>query len=251
MSVKVSNIIAIELAILIGIMSWMACFLYSHFPSAEPHTAATAEEIQESTEDDVAPVAPVIQARNQRPYTVDYRADRERARPIDEKEDEEPAPVAEQPAATLQQDYDQEYQEVATEPAATSGLPYASSGLQDNSMVETSPAYAEPIQEPALIQPDYVESPQVVAAYQEPIQFVVFSNNRRFANRFRSTPRRCAFMTATHRFPDRIGPHQNMGGVVLRRNPNAPTCRPTQGFSPGGIVRQNSGKQIAGSFGRR
>lgn len=237
MSLKVSNIIAIELALLIGIMSWMASFLYSRFPSAEPITAA---EIQESTADVVATIAPVREPTRPRSYAADYRAYPERA-----------GSVGEQLAPTAQ-DYDEDYQEIATEP-------YASSGLQDDPIVEASPSYAEPIQEPAVVQPDYVASPQIVAyqqpaqivVYQEPAQIVVFSNHRRFANRFRSRPHSGAFMTATHRSPDRIGPHQNVRRVVPRRNPNAPTCRPTEGLRPGGIVRQNSGRQGSRSFSRR
>ncbi len=228
MAPKVSNIIAIELAILIGIMSWMAYFLYSRFASVE----RTVTEIRESTADRVAAIAPSLEARNQRPYTIVYRADRERARPLEEE-----------PAETLQ-DYDQDYQEV----------------------VAASPSYAEPAQLPAVVQTDYAALPQNVAyqqpvqaveyeqpaeiidyeqpaeivVYQQPAGIVVFSNPRRFANRYRSTPRLCAFPTATHRSPDRIGPHQNLPavvprrnpGVVPHRNPNAPSCRPTQGFRP-------------------
>ena len=92
MGPKVSNIIAIELAILIGIMSWMAYFLYSHLSFVQ----RTAAEVRESTADRVAAIAPVLEARNQRPYTVLYRADRERVRSLEE----EPAETA--------QEYDQD-----------------------------------------------------------------------------------------------------------------------------------------------
>ncbi len=179
-------------------------------------------EIRESTADRVAAIAPSLEARNQRPYTIVYRADRERARPVEEES-----------AETLQ-DYDQDYQEV----------------------VAASPSYAEPVQEPAVVQADYAASPQNVAyqqpvqavayeqpaeivdyeqpvqivVYQQPAGIVVFSNPRRFANRCRSTPRLCAFPTAAHRSPDRMGPHQNVCVVEPRRNPNASSCRPTQGF---------------------
>ena len=92
MGPKVSNIIAIELALLIGIMSWMAYFLYSHLSFVQ----RTAAEVRESTADRVAAIAPVLEARNQRPYTVLYRADRERVRSLEE----EPAETA--------QEYDQD-----------------------------------------------------------------------------------------------------------------------------------------------
>jgi hypothetical protein len=201
MNLKVANLIAVELGILIGIMSWLA---YSRFPSAQPRTAA---EMQESTVAPVATVAAVSERRNQRPYTVDYETDHERAQPVDE----EAAPTA--------QEYDQE---IATQP-------YTSSGLGNGYVAADSPSYAEVDQEPAVAQPDYVPSPQIVV-YAQPAQIVVFSNPRRFANRFRSTFPSGALNTITHRRPDRVGPHLSGNGIVPRRNPNAPSCRPAQGF---------------------
>ncbi len=229
MGPKVSNIIAIELAILIGIMSWMVYFLYSRLASVE----RTVAEIRESTADRVAALAPSLEARNQRPYTIVYRADRERARPVEEES-----------AETLQ-DYDQDDQEV----------------------VAASPSYAEPAQEPAIVQPDYAASPQNVAyqqpvqavayeqpaeivdyeqpaeivVYQQPAGIVVFSNPRRFANRCRSTPRLCAVPDGYASIPRQNGTSSERAcgraspkpGVVPHRNPNAPSCRPTQGFRPG------------------
>jgi hypothetical protein len=201
MNPKVANLIAVELGILIGIMSWLA---YSRFPSAEPRTAA---EMRESTAGPVATVAAVSERRNQRRYTVDYETDHERAQPVDE----EAAPTA--------QEYDQE---IATQP-------YPSSGLGNGYVAADSPFYAAVDQEPAVAQPDYVPSPQIVV-YAQPAQIVLFSNPRRFANRFRSTLPPGAFNTITHRRPDRVGPHLGGNGIVPRRNPNAPSRRPAQGF---------------------
>jgi len=85
-------------------------------------------------------------------------------------------------------------------------------------------------------------------------------------NRFRSAPRRCGFVTATHRSPDRMGPHQqnrggsvprqqnvssvsraepreNIGWIESRRNRNAPSGRPAQGFRREEIAGQASGNQ--------
>jgi hypothetical protein len=82
-------------------------------------------------------------------------------------------------------------------------------------------------------------------------------------NRFRSRLRRCASITATHRSPGGIGPHQqnrrgpepqqqnfsnvatlepreNVGWIESRRNRNAPFAR---GFRSEGRTRQPSGNQ--------
>jgi hypothetical protein len=201
MNPKVANLIAVELGILIGIMSWLA---YSRFPSTQPRTGA---EMQESTVAPLATVAAVSERRNQRRYTVDYETDHERAQPVDE----EAAPTA--------QEYDQE---IATQP-------YPSSGLGNGYVATDSPSYAEVDQEPAVAQPDYVPSPQIVV-YAQPAQIVLFSNPRRFANRFRSTLPPGALNTITHRRPDRVGPHLGGNGIVPRRNRNAPSRRPAQGF---------------------
>jgi hypothetical protein len=241
MSPKVSNIIAIELAILIGLMSWMACFLYSHLPSARRTTAAI--------QDRVATAAPASQARNRRPYALDYRS-----RPYQE-------------AAEMAQEYDQDYQDIGAEPDA-------SAGLEDNSIVGTSSSYAVVQRNVAYEQPEeiveYQQSPRIVF-YEEGAPIVAYSNSRRFAKRFRSTPRDGASITATPQFPSRIGTHrqnvrefvpgQNVSGFVTRQDPsgfvtrqdasgfvprqsvsgfvpprrnlNAPSGRPAQGFRSG------------------
>ena len=63
------------------------------------------------------------------------------------------------------------------------------------------------------------QEPAPIIVYQESAPIVVYGNSRRFGNRFRSTPRSCAFVTATNRFPDRIAPrHQNVFGVTPRQN---------------------------------
>lgn len=201
MNLKVANLIAVELGILIGLMSWL---VYSNFPSTEPRTAA---EMPESRVTPFTTVSTVFERRNKRPYTVDYETNHERAQPVDE----EAAPTA--------QEYDQE---ITTQP-------YTSSGLGNGYVAADSPSYAEVDQEPAVAQPDYVPSPQIVV-YAQPAQIVVFSNPRRFANRFRSTLPPGALNMITHRRPGRVGPHPGGNGIVPRRNPNAPSGRPAQGF---------------------
>src|ERR1700686_152557 len=113
MNLKVANVIAVELAILIGLISWM---VFSRLPSAEP---GASEEIQESTAEPVATVAPVLEARNEPPATVDSSADRERARRRDEQ------------AAPRSQEY---VQEIAAPP-------YANAGLENGAIAADSPSY--------------------------------------------------------------------------------------------------------------
>jgi hypothetical protein len=206
MNLKVANLIAVELAILIGLMSWL---VFSRFPSAEPRAPA---EIQESAAEPVATIAPGLETRDERPATVDYSADRERAR----RRDEQLAPTS---------------QEYVPEIAAQ---PYANSGLENRVVAADSPSYAEVDQEPAAAPSDYPTSTQTVAyaqpaqivVYPQPVQIVVFSNSRPFANRHRSA----SHMTMTQRRPDADDSHRSGDGVVFPRN----ACPPIQGFRPRG-----------------
>ncbi len=214
MNLKVANVIAVELAILIGLMSWL---IYSRFPST---AGDTATEMEEGSVVPFATVASVSKPRNQRPHPINYRVDRERVALADE-----------QPVPTAQEDD----QEIATQP-------YADSDREDGSITADSPTYAEADQEPAVTQSDDLTSPQTVpyaqpsqiVVYSQPAQIIVFSNPRRFANRRRSTPHRGVFMATNHRRPDGVGPNTSEDGILPRRNPNAPSWRPTQGFGPRG-----------------
>jgi hypothetical protein len=201
MNLKVANVIAVELAILIGLVSWM---VYSRLPFAEPRTSA---EIQESTTEPVATVAPILEARNEHPATVDDSADHERAR----RRDEQPAPTS------------QEYvQEIAPQP-------YANSGPENRVVAADSPSYAEVDQEPAVAPSNYPTSAQTVAyaqptqvvVYPQPVQIVGFSNPRPFVNRHRS---------AHHPRPGGEDSHRSGDGAVFPRN----ACPPLQGFRPRG-----------------
>jgi hypothetical protein len=175
MNPKVANLIAVELGILIGIMSWLA---YSRFPSAEPSTAAVTKGKMVNS---IRPVADVFEPRTRRPYRGDYGADRERARPVDD----------DQSTATTQEDD----QEIATEP-------YASSGLGNGFSAAESPSYTEADQEVAAAQPDYAASPQTVI-YAQPVQIVSFSNGRSFGHRRRSTRHSGELVSVIPRLPDR------------------------------------------------
>jgi hypothetical protein len=248
MNLKVANLIAIQLGIFVGIMSWLA---YSRLESVEPRSAT---EMRERAAEPKTPAAPGIQADDQRPDALDDRADRDEARPIAEQ----PAPAFHQYSAAAVQHYSdlaaqQYYQQIAPQR-------YASSGLQNNSIVAEAPSYTEVEREPAVVA-DYSEpqtaayvQPAQVVVYAQP-QFVVFSNSRRFANRCRpASPVISAHRAATNRRPDRPRSHLNGStvfespaspwaalrrptqslGVVQRRNDKAPSCRPTDEFGPRG-----------------
>ena len=216
MNLKVTNLIAIQFGIFVGIMSWLA---YSRSPSAEPRIAAARPD---SALNAGATVATVLEPRNQRPYAADHSADREQAQPVDEQPPQ------------WESNY---YQSIAPRP-------YANSGLEDRSIAVDSPSYANVDQEPAVVPSDNLESPQTVV-YAQPIQTVfyapqinVFSNSRRFANRCRSTPRHGAFNPITQQCPDRRNSPLGDTRIVSGPNVSTPSCPPTEGFRPRGIVRQ-------------
>jgi hypothetical protein len=218
MNPKIANLIAIELGILIGLVSWLT---YSRFPSAEPRTSA---EMRESSVAPVTAAAPGFQPRSQRPYAVDYSADRERAQPADEQ------------PAQWEQSY---YQSIAPQR-------YARSAVATDSIAVDSPSYAETYQEPAAVSSDDLATPQTVVYSQpiqtivyQPIQVVGFSNPRRFVNRCRSTPPLNGVpATITHPCPDRGNSHLSDTRVVSGPNVSTPPCPPTQGPRPRGAVSQ-------------
>lgn len=69
MNSKIANLIALELAVLIAIMAWLA---FSRLPSVRQPTAA--EEPERAT-GSFATVTPILKSRHQRHDGVDYRAD--------------------------------------------------------------------------------------------------------------------------------------------------------------------------------
>lgn len=237
MNLKVANLIAIQLGIFVGIMSWLA---YSRLESSEPRIAT---ETQERAVRPVAPAVPGFKADDQRPDAADYRADRDENQPIAEQ----PAPAFHQYSAAAVQHYSdlaaqQYYQQIAPRR-------YASSALENGPFVAAAPSFAEVEQAPEVVQ-DYPE-PQTVAyvpptqvvVYSQP-QFVVFSNSRRLANRCRPpSPVTGTRVATTHRRPDRprpkligsTGPRSPQSlGVVQRRNDKMASCRPADEFRPRG-----------------
>lgn len=248
MNLKVANLIAIQLGIFVGIMSWLA---YSRLESAEPRIAT---ELQERAVKPVAPAAPGIKADDQRPDAADDRADRDEA-----------PPTAEQPAPAMHQYSEaavQRYSDLAAQLYYQQIAPrrYVSSGLQNGPVVTEAPSYTEVEQAPAVVADEpapqtvaYVEPTQVVV-YPQP-QFIVFSNSRRFANRCRpASPVIGAQMARTHRRTDRSRSHLSGSrdfespaapsaalrspthslGLVQRQNDKMASCEPTQGVGPRG-----------------
>src|ERR1700682_4931904 len=90
MNLRVSNLIAVELAILIALMSWM---VFSRSPSAERRTSP---EIQESSAEPATTLAHLSEVRTERPATIDSGADRARVRPQDQQPIAVPQPYVQQ-----------------------------------------------------------------------------------------------------------------------------------------------------------
>jgi hypothetical protein len=226
MNLKVANLIAVQFGILVGIMSWLA---YSRFESAEPRIAAV--EMRKRPVDSVAAVASISEPGSQLSRALDYGADPEQDQAIAEQ----PAPAAHQYSAEAVQQYtalaaQQYYQQIAPRR-------YASSRVENRSVAADSLSYAEVNRDPAVVPADYAESPQPNAyaepaqiVYSQPVQYVVFSNSRRFANRCRPPPPPDVVTPVAHSGSGRRGPHRNVCDVGPRRNPNVPSCRPSQGF---------------------
>jgi hypothetical protein len=206
MNLRVSNLIAVELAILIALMSWM---VFSGFPFAERRTSP---KIQESAAEPDTTIARLSEVRSERLATIDPSAVRARVRPQDQQ------PIA------MPQQY---VQQIA--PQAYANPVYANAAIPAE-----APTYA--YEEPVVAPSDYATSddsiayaePAPVLVYPAPYQIIVFSNPHRFANRHRFHSG--AFTT---NFPRRAGPgpfHRASGGMLNPRN-----ARPSaEGFrSPG------------------
>ena len=200
MNLKLANLIIVQFGIFVGVMAWL---VYSRVPSAKPPVTAEMQEITTP----IATGAPASEARNQRPSNVDYNAEREQARLIAER------------SASLQS----YYRSIAPEP-------YVSSIPAD------SPSYAEAEQEPAVVPSDY-GSPQSIV-YVQPVETVVFSDHRRFANRCRSAHHPGAVNpTLTRQCQDRRNPHPSDPRIVSAPNVHPPSP-PVEEFKPREPVRQ-------------
>jgi hypothetical protein len=250
MNLKVSNLVAIQFGVFVGIMFWLA---YSQLPFAGPRAATKTPEPKAEP---AANVAPAFKPGEQRSQTLDYRADGEEAEPAGEQ----PVPLLHEysPAAV------QQHSALAAQLYYQQITPrrYASARVENGPIVADAPSYAVVEQAPAVAPAEYMAEPETVA-YAEPAQvvvysqpqFVVFSNRHRFANRCRAaSDPRGARTTFAHQRRDRGRPHLtgstefespaspsaalrrpgNSLGVIHRRNDSAPSCQETQGFKPQG-----------------
>ncbi len=174
MSSKVANLIAVELAVLIALMAWLA------FSNLQSVKSPPITQRPERMVDSFATVAPVRNSRAGQPAPVDYRVDLE---------------AEQQPAAELEQ-ATQEYQpEIATEA-------YTNSDLTTGYIAATSPSYA--LFDPqSRLTDDCLFSPvDQYLAYPQTTTLVVYSTPRTFNRRLQSPVRRTgARPTGSHRRP--------------------------------------------------
>lgn len=160
MSSKVANLIAVELAVLIAIMAWLA---FSNLRSVKspPITQRPKRMV-----DSFATVAPVRNSRAGQPAPVDYL----------EGEN--------QPAAELEQTVQDYEPSIAIEP-------YTSSDLNTGYVPATSPSYALFDPQSRLTSEDCLLSPvDQYLPYPQTTTLVVYSTPRNFNRRLQSPVRR-------------------------------------------------------------
>ena len=210
MNLRVANLIAVELAIMIAILFYLVFF---RSPSAERRISP---EIAESSAEPATTLAQLSEVRSERQATLDPSPNRPHLRP------QEQQPIAVPPPQYVQQVAPQSY---ANPVYANAAVP------------AEAPAYSESYEEPAAAPPDYATSddsiayaePAPVLLYPAPYQIIVFSNPRRFANRHRFHSG--AFTT---NFPRRAdsGPFHRPWGGMVNSHPTRPFAQ--QGFRSAG-----------------
>lgn len=220
MNKRVADIIALELAILIAILAWMA---FARATAVKPSTRA---EMLSQPADSFTSVAPLFKSRNQLPAPAHS----------DAEIDEAPPASPQVPAATAQV----YVQEITTEP-------YADAGLQNDLLAGGASSYDEFAPEPLLASPDYFVPPVTqFIEYVQPTTFVIISRNRPFIHRRDPMPH-CGgtrVMVAPRkplrndpprgRVPSQIiPPSPPVGGIVSHRKPTARPTQPKQGINVG------------------
>ena len=235
MNGKVANIIALELAILIAVLAWLAFPRLTGVRQPTASERSGLSEAQERADNSFATVTRAVGGRNQPRNHVDYRANDPSGQPGDE---ESAAPV---------QQYDQQ---LAT-------APYAAPGYGDNVIIENAPSYAGVNEEPAYYPPDQFDYPyDQFVGYAQPNAIVIISNVRAFGPRLRGPG--CFSRTqmfVPHRRPALGQPRVRGGGIPARtvpashnapasglvspRNATPPSFRPGQGARRTTIVRQH------------
>lgn len=179
MNSKVANLIALELGVLIAILSWLA---FSNFRSVSPPRG-----VHESarTGDAFATVAPVFKPESPRRAGLDYPAD----------------PAAELPLESDFAETEPDYEQAI----ATGGYDnYAPDGIYFD---ESDPYYAGVVPEPVLGASDCLFAPvSQFVVFRQPSRIVVFSNPRSSGRHLRPRDRnRGGQMPGAHR-PPRMQP---------------------------------------------
>lgn len=164
MSSKVANLIALELGILIAILTWRTFLDFGDVKS--PPVIKRAER----TANAFATVAPVRKSKNQLPAAVDYRAD---AAPEQGEQQDQRA-----------QEYDQVVApEVYPSPALEDGFVTEASPYYTDTGI--APYYAEVAPEPFIYSPGYLATP-IDRFFSQSSVIVVYSNSRSCGRRPRS-----------------------------------------------------------------
>jgi hypothetical protein len=206
MNTKVSNVIAIELGIVIMLLAWLAFSNFSRIKQPMP-----AEE-QEPADTSFATMTSFPRSANPRYSAADYFTDQQRQQL-----------AAQRQAQTLQYETMQYDQQFAPAPDAN--------GYADDSVATgTSPYYAD-VYPPPEASPDSFAWPyDPVLVYPPTSQIIVISNGqafvRRVAPRFARPP-----MRVVHRRPrggggmhfqaqSRFRPSSARSGVITRRTTN-------------------------------
>src|SRR5713101_3977328 len=198
MNTKVTNVIAVELGILIVILAWLA---FSNFSRVKQPTLA---EEQEPADSSFATVTSLPRPANARPSAADYFTDQQRQQL-----------AAQRQAQTLQYGTVQYDQQLAS-------APDTSANADDSVTTGTSPYYAGVYPQP-VTSPDSFACPYDPALVYPPTsEIIVISNGqafvRRGAPRFARSP-----MRVVHRRPPG-------GGGAQTANPRS--FRPSAGLRP-------------------
>jgi len=208
MNMKVANVIAVELGILIVILAWLAFSNFSRVKQPAP-----AEE-QEPADSSFATVTSLPRPGNPRRYAADYFTAQQRQQL-----------AAQQQAQTLQYGSMQYDQQLA--PASDTGAEAYDSVTTETSSYDAG-VYPEPVTSPDSFAWPY----DPVLVYPPTSEIIVISNGqafvRRQAPRFARAP-----MTGMHRRPPRGGVvqfHPHSRAVIPRSTANLRSFRPSAGL---------------------
>jgi hypothetical protein len=217
MNAKVSNIIAVELGIVIVLLAWLA---FSNLARSKQPTLA---EEQEPADNSFATVTSFPRPATLRHSAADYFTDQQRQQL-----------AAQRQAQTLQYETMQYDQQLAPAPDAN--------GYGDDSVTTGTSPYYNDVYPPPETSPDSFAWPyDPVLAYPPTSQVIVISNGqafvRRVAPRFARPP-----MRVVHRRPPGGGRaqfqapgrafnlHPRGGGVIQRRTANPRSFQPSAGL---------------------